>query len=123
MKDFFSFLGRLLGLVGKAGKAWGTGIALLPHLAQIIMFVQALRGQGTGADKRKQAIELFHELLVAEGIITGAGVSPALHDALTTAVGECVDAAIALDKVIAAIKAELWPLRGARARLPPRIEL
>ena len=103
MKEFFAFLGKLLGFAGRAGKGWGHGLALLPHLVQIMMFVQALRGRGTGPEKRKIAIDLFRELLEAEGYIAKP-LSPELKAAFEEAIGACVDAGITLDKVIGALK-------------------
>ena len=67
------------------------------------MFVQALRGQGNGQEKRQAAIDLFHEVLEAEAQIARP-VSPELHAALETAIGECIDAGMALDKVVTEIK-------------------
>lgn len=104
MKEFFSFLGRLIGLVGKGGKLWGQGLALLPHLVQIMMFVQALRGQGTGAEKRALAIKLFREVLAAEGHLAKP-LSPELAAKLETLIGAIIDAGVALDKFIAELKA------------------
>jgi len=104
MKEFLSFLGKLIGIVGKAGKVWGQGLTLLPHLVEIMMFVQTLRGEGSGQEKRKIAIDLFRELLEAEGKIAKP-LTPALTAALEVAIGECIDAGIALDKVIVEIKA------------------
>jgi len=65
------------------------------------MFVQALRGQGNGQEKRQAAIDLFHEVLEAQ---IARPVSPELHAALETAIGECIDAGMALDKVVTEIK-------------------
>jgi hypothetical protein len=105
VKEFFSFLGKLIGIVGKGSKLWGQGLALLPHLVQIMMAVQMLHGPGTGAEKRALAIKLFRELLAAEGHLAKP-LSPELAAVLENAIGACVDAGMALDKVIATIKAE-----------------
>ncbi len=104
MKEFFSFLGKLIGLVGKGGKLWGQGLALLPHLVQVIMIVQALKGPGTGAEKRKLAIDLFREAVLAEAHVTKP-LAPELVVALEDAIGKCIDTGIALDKVYDTIKA------------------
>ncbi len=104
MKEFFSFLGKLIGLVGKGGKLWGQGLALLPHLVQIMMFVQAIHGPGTGPEKRKAAIDLFRELVLAEAHV-GKPLSPELVAKLEVLIGAIIDAGVALDKFIAEIKA------------------
>ncbi len=104
MKDFFSFLGKLIGLVGKGGKRWGQGLALLPHLVQIMMAVQMLHGPGTGAEKRATAIKLFREVVLAEAHVAKP-LSPALVAKLETAIGTLADAGIALDQVYDEIKA------------------
>lgn len=104
MKRFLSAIGKILGFIGKAGTAWGQGLALLEPLAAIIALVQAMRGPGDGQAKRAQAIEMYEHFLEVEGIVAKP-LSPALQAKLRAVVGSGVDFAIDLGKVIEEIKA------------------
>lgn len=99
MKGFLRAIGKILGFIGKADGAWGKGLALLEPLGSIIALVQAMKGPGDGATKRRQAIEMYEQFLIIEGLIAKP-LSPELQAELRVVIGEGVDFAIALGKVL-----------------------